>query len=93
MTKYKITEEKQGLRIEITEMAGNEQELLSEFEKCQQGRCSCLTDEYKKLDSIALERQEDGIQIQLTTKEDQKLEKEEIIKCLGHTIEISKPGE
>ncbi len=93
MTKYKIVEDEQGLKIKLTEMAGEEQQLLDEFEKCQQGKCSCPTDEYKKLDSMALELKEGQIEIQLSAKTDQKLDKEEITKCLEHTTKIAKKAE
>lgn len=92
MAKYKIVEDKQGLKINLTDIAGEEQELLDELEKCQQGQCSCPTDEYKKLDSMELEQKEGSIKIQLTAKSDQTLDKEEITKCLEHTTKNSKKG-
>lgn len=93
MPKFQIDEDKQGLKIKLTEIEGNEEQLLTEFQKCQQGQCSCPTDEYKKLETMALDHKDGTIEIQLTAKSDQKLDKEEITKCLEHTTKVSEKEE
>ena len=35
--------------IELTEVAGKQEELLEAFGECQSGRCACPTNEYEKL--------------------------------------------
>ena len=48
-----------GLNIEITEIQGKEKQLLEAFQECQEGRCSCPTNEYSKLESLEI-KQTDG---------------------------------
>ena len=90
MSKYKITDNDKGLKIEISEIAGEQQQLLGEFQKCQQGQCTCPTDEYKKLEGMELKQNDEGIQIQLIVKADEKFDKEEITRCLDYTTQKSK---
>ena len=78
MAKYKIIDQEKGLKIEVKDIEGQEQQRLGEFQKCQEGQCSCPTDEYKKLDSMEVEQKDGGIEIKLKAKEDQILDKEEI---------------
>ncbi|HKJ26316.1 MAG TPA: hypothetical protein VJ965_01645 [Anaerolineales bacterium] len=90
MKKFEITETDKGLNIEVKASAGQEQQLLDEFQKCQQGQCSCPTDEYKKLEKMDLDMKDGEIQIQLTAKQDQKFNREEITRCLEHTTNSQK---
>lgn len=85
MPKYKMNANKKGIDIHIEEVEGQEAELLEAFETCQQGKCSCPTEEYKKLESMAVEGKEGSIQIQLTAKADQELDANEIERCLDYT--------
>ena len=45
-----------GLTVEVSEIAEQEEQLLKEFQACQEGRCSCPTEEYKKLESLEISR-------------------------------------
>jgi hypothetical protein len=85
MPKYKLNASKQGIDIHIEEIEGQEAELLEAFKACQRGECSCPTEEYKKLESMAVDNQEGGIQIQLTAKADEALDVSEIERCLDYT--------
>ena len=46
MARYRIDDEDASVSIEVTDVAGQEQELLEAFGECQAGQCSCPTDEY-----------------------------------------------
>ena len=87
MPKYKLNASKKGIDIHIEEIEGQEAELLEAFEACQRGECSCPTDEYKKLESMAVEGKKGGIQIQLTAKADEALDASEIERCLDYTTQ------
>ena len=52
MARYRIDDEDASVSIEVTDVAGQEQELLEAFAECQAGQCSCPTDEYQKLASM-----------------------------------------
>ena len=45
----------EGLTIEISEISGQQEQLLAEFRACQEGRRSCPTNAYEKLDSLNIE--------------------------------------
>ena len=80
-----MIETEKGLKIEVRAAAGEQEQLLSEFQKCQQGQCSCPTEEYKKLDSMDLDVSDGAINIQLTAKESESIDLLEITRCLEHT--------
>lgn len=83
--KYKIDQHKGGIDISVAEVAGDQQQLLEAFRECQEGRCSCPTDEYKKLDSLQIAQSGDEIQLHLKSKPGEKIDQAEIEKCLDYT--------
>ncbi len=74
-----------GLTVEVSEIEGKEELLLTEFQACKEGRCSCPTDEYKKLDSLEIDHLAGKIRLRLNPKSGQAFDKAEIEKCLDHT--------
>ena len=85
--KYRIDEKENGLDISIDDIEGKKEKLLNAFQECQEGRCSCPTEEYKKLDSLEIENNDEGIQLHLKIKDGVKINKDEINKCLQFTKE------
>ncbi len=83
--KYKVESNESGINIEISESKGKKEELLEVFRKCQEGRCSCPTQEYSKLDSLEIESNEDSIHLKLKSKSNEHLDDKEITKCLEYT--------
>ena len=61
MARYRIDDEDASVSIEVTDVAGQEQELLEAFGECQAGQCSCPTDEYQKLASMDVQHTRDVI--------------------------------
>jgi len=85
--KYKIDENDAGLAIRVSDVQGKKEKLLQAFQECQEGRCSCPTEEYKKLDSLKIEHGNETIELHLTAKQGEKIDKAEINKCLDYTAE------
>lgn len=75
----------EGLTIEVSEISGKQEQLLAEFQSCQEGRCSCPTNEYEKLDSLNIETVSWKVRLSLKAKSGQILDGNEIQKCLDHT--------
>ena len=73
-----------GLTIEVSEISEKQDQLLAEFQACQEGRCSCPTDEYKKLDSLEIAAGTGKIDLRLKAKTGQVFDSSEIQKCLNH---------
>ena len=82
--KYRIEPKPEELDIEVTELEGKRERLLEAFQECQEGRCSCPTDEYEKLDSMEIEQEEDKIVLRLKSKPHTTFDQAEIDKCLQH---------
>jgi hypothetical protein len=75
----------EGLTIEVSEISGQQEQLLAEFQACQEGRCSCPTNEYEKLDSLNIEAASGKVRLSLKAKSGHVLDGSEIQKCLNHT--------
>ena len=74
----------EGLKVEVSEIAGKKEDLLSEFQACREGCCSCPTDEYAKLDALEIEDQAGKISLRLRAKPGREFDAAEIEKCLDH---------
>lgn len=85
MARYRIDDEDASVSIEVTDVAGQEQELLEAFGECQAGQCSCPTDEYQKLASMDVQHTRDAIRIRLGPKAGQVLDTRQIAACLDYT--------
>jgi len=85
--KYRIDDSGDGLDIRVDDVAGKKEKLLQAFNECREGRCSCPTEEYKKLDKLDIDHQAETIHLRLKAKLGTRLDKAEIDKCLEYTAE------
>jgi hypothetical protein len=93
MMKYRIDEKVNGIDISVADVKDKKEKLLEAFRECQEGRCSCPTEEYKKLDSLEIEQSGDGIRLRLKSRHGEPIDKSEIEKCLDYTVErVKKEG-
>lgn len=91
--KYRIDENKNGIDISVGDVKDNKQKLLEAFRECQEGRCSCPTEEYKKLAALEVEQNAEGIQLRLKSRDGEAINKSEIERCLDYTAErVKKKG-
>ena len=86
MARYRIDQEGSVVSIELTELDGRQDELLDAFRECQEGRCTCPTEEYRKVASMDVQADENRIAIRLDSKPGQRLDSSEIDTCLDHTV-------
>ncbi len=75
----------QGIKIDVTELEGKKEQLLEAFQECSEGRCTCPTDEYKKVEALDITESGDAIQLSITAKPDEQIDTAEIEKCLEYT--------
>jgi hypothetical protein len=87
MTRYQIKPADAGLAIEITEVGDKGDQLLAAFGECQAGQCSCPTNEYEKVEAMAVSPSEDEIGIELRARPGTQFNPEEIARCLDYTVE------
>ncbi len=85
MARYRVQEMESTVSIEVTEAAGQQDQLLEAFGDCQGGHCSCPTDEYRKLAAINIEQSGDVIRLRLEAKPGEKFDTSEIAACLDYT--------
>ena len=83
--KSKITKNNNGIEIKITEVKGKKEELLEAFQECSEGRCSCPTQEYEKVETLNILDNEKGIRLSIKSKKNEVIDTKEIEKCLEHT--------
>ena len=74
-----------GIQIEVTEVEGKKERLLEAFQECSEGRCTCPTQEYQKVQSLEVVDLEDSIRLSITAKPDEQIDAVEIEKCLEYT--------
>ena len=83
--KSKITKNEMGINIDVTEVEGNKEKLLEAFQECSEGRCSCPTQEYEKVEKLDIISTEDSIQLSIKSKADETIDTKEIERCLEYT--------
>ena len=81
--KIKATET--GIKIDVTDLNGKKEQLLEAFQECSEGRCTCPTEEYQKVESLEVIDSGDAIELSIEAKEDQQIDTAEIEKCLQYT--------
>ena len=81
--KSKITTKKNGIDINITEVKGKKEELLEAFQECSEGRCSCPTQEYQKVETMNVLDTQGTIQLSIKSKANEVIDTKEIEKCRG----------
>ena len=61
-----------GIGIDITDLERKKQVLLEAFQECSEGRCSCPTQEYQKVEALAIIGTENTIQLFVKAKKKTK---------------------
>lgn len=94
--KSEIIKNKNGIDINITDVNdqnGEKDKLLEAFQECSEGRCTCPTQEYEKVESLNIAGTDKVIQLSIKSKENTVINTDEIEKCLEYTRDkVSKKG-
>ena len=83
--KTKIVSKKDSVEIQVSEVGSHTDELLAAFRECQEGKCSCPSQEYEKVEYLSVEQSKEGISISVKAKAEQQIDIADIEKCLEHT--------
>ncbi len=86
MSEYKVEATGAAVAVKITGVGDRQGELLEAFGECQEGRCSCPTDEYEKVATMDVESGPDRIDIRLQAKPGARLDVKQIEACLDYTV-------
>ncbi len=88
----KIEKNDSGLDISVEQVGQRQRALLDAFQACQQGRCSCKTSEYEKLESIDVQSDDDAIRIRLKPRSGETIDQSAVEDCLDYTLEKATKG-
>ena len=92
MAKFVIRESGPKLRITIDEVGNDPSAVLGALQECAQGRCTCPTSQYEKLESVDIAPGQDSVNIVLTPKAGETIDREAIDKCLEYTAGKTRRG-
>ncbi len=90
--KSKIMKHHSGLDISVEQVGDSQEALLDAFQECQEGRCSCKTGEYDKLESIDVPSVGDGIRVQLRPRSGETIDESAVRDCLDYTLDKATKG-
>ena len=76
----KIVSQADGVQINVREIGSHAEELMEAFQECKEGRCSCPTNEYEKVESIEVEQSGEGISLTVKSKAGTQIDVAEIEK-------------
>src|SRR5574337_564555 len=85
--KYSVESGGANVKIMIAKVGSKQADLMKELNECAEGRCSCPTDQYAKVESIQIAPGEDHLHITLKAKPGETIDQGDIKKCLEHTTE------
>ena len=85
MIEFKVVASGDALRIGITGLGDRKPEVLNALQECAQGRCTCPTSQYEKLQSVDVTAGAEDIQVALVPKAGETIDREAIDRCLEYT--------
>ena len=84
---YDIIEDQSRVLIRIKKLEGRHAAALGALEECLQGRCSCPTNQSAKLKSFEVVSGKDSIDVTLTAKDGQRLDRSDLDTCMRYTLD------
>ena len=82
MTNISITPGTGGVEIQLIGVGADKAALLETFSACADGSCACSTDEYEKVESMAVRSDGDAITIEVRTKAGETIDPSCISDCM-----------
>ena len=89
MSGFIVTEDAAKLHIRIDEVGSRQRQaqLLQALQECKEGRCTCPTNQYERLDAIEITPGDTAIDITLTPKAGESIDRQAIDRCLEYTAD------
>ena len=85
---YDIIEDQSAcVLIRIEKLAGRHAAALGALEECMQGRCSCPANQSAKLKSLEIVSGRDSIDVTLTAKDGQRLDRSDLESCMRYILD------
>jgi hypothetical protein len=87
MTKFTVMEGAAKLRIRIEDVGSKQDQLINALQECAEGRCTCPTNQYEKLDAIEVVPGDAAVDVTLTPKAGESIDRLAIDRCLEYTAD------
>ena len=86
LMRYRITEHDADIEIHVHETGEHSRQLFASLQACQEGRCGCPTDQYDRLEDMAVQTDLDEVTIRLHPRAGQRFAPEQLQVCLDYTL-------
>lgn len=83
--KYSVRKDSSSVKITVTQVGDKQADLMKELNECAEGRCSCPTPQYAKVQEMKVAPSVDQVIVTLTAKPGEVIDQADINKCLEHT--------
>jgi hypothetical protein len=83
--KYSVQGDGSNIKITVQAVGTKQADLLKELNECAEGRCSCPTPQYAKVQTMQIEPSADQVIVTLTARSGETIDQADINKCLDHT--------
>ena len=85
MTKFNVTQDPTILKIRIDDVGEKQVQLLQALQECAEGRCTCPSNQYEKLQKIDIAPLDGVIEVSLVPRDGESIDRAEIDRCLEYT--------
>ena len=84
--KHKIENKNGSIHVNISQIESSRDSVIENLNNCKEGKCSCPTNEYEKLDSLEIQINDetDEIILDIEPKKGSSIKLSEIEKCLDY---------
>lgn len=86
---YEIVKEDKNVEINIKTNDYDKEKLLEYFNNCKDGKCTCPTEEYYKIETMNINENNGYLNISLNPKIDEELNVDELSECVNYTLSNS----
>ena len=90
--RYEMSEQDEDIQIEVHQTGEHTPQLLASLQDCQEGRCTCPTDQYERLEDMTLKTGADELTIRLRPHAGQRFDSGRLQACLDYTLDQAEGG-
>lgn len=83
---YEVTEHEDSVELRVIGTGDRAPALLASMQECQEGRCTCPTDQFNRLETIEVLSGDDNVTVSLRPSPGERLDVNELAACLDYTI-------
>lgn len=86
MVDVTVSGNSEKLQIAIGNAGGKHASLAKALQECAEGRCTCPTSQYERLQSVDIAQDPNHVYVTLTAKSGEAIDRSAIDKCLEYTL-------